>query len=98
MYVVTVEFVVEPSQVDEFRQAVAAQAANSLRLEADCLVFDVCVSGDRPEQVYLYEKYTDAAAFKAHLQTDHFKSFESLVAEWLRDKTVATWSELESNR
>ena len=48
------------------------QAANSLAQEDGCHVFDVCTAGTT---VFLYELYTDKAAFDAHMQTPHYASF-----------------------
>lgn len=94
MFVVTVNFVVASEFEPEFTNAMLEQARNSMELEADCHVFDVCSASDDSCSVYLYEKYTDANAFQLHLESEHFKSFDAKVAPWVTSKTVNTWSEL----
>ena len=42
MYVVTVEFVIKPEQVEAFAPLMAANAAASVRDESGCSQFDVC--------------------------------------------------------
>ncbi|MEM7522936.1 MAG: antibiotic biosynthesis monooxygenase [Pseudomonadota bacterium] len=38
--------------------------------------------------MFLYEVYDDAAAFDAHLASDHFKDFDAAVAPMVAAKTV----------
>lgn len=94
MFVVTVTFDVNPDHSDSFMRAMLQQATDSLEREIDCHVFEVCVGTDDLTCVYLYEKYSDAAAFDAHLQSAHFQSFDSLVKPWVVNKTVRTWHQV----
>ncbi len=91
MYVVVVEFELYPQHAAAFRARVARQATDSLRLEAGCHVFDVCVEPTRDDLVLLYEVYTDQAAFDAHLQSAHFAAFDREVSGWVADKLVRTF-------
>lgn len=94
MFVVTVNFVIASEFKTEFTKAMLEQARKSVARESDCHVFDVCVASDDACSIYLYEKYTDADAYQTHLATEHFKSFDALVAPWVSSKTVNTWSEM----
>ena len=98
MYVVTVNFVVSPEYVDQFREAMLVQARNSLLLEQECRVFDVCVDADDPQRIFLYEKYDSPDAFEAHLASDHFRSFDALVAPWVSQKSVMTFELVEQSQ
>lgn len=91
MYVVTVEFTVAPQHQQAFATAVDLQAKNSVQLESECHRFDVCVGNDSENDFFLYEIYSDAAAFDAHLASEHFKDFNALVTPWVVNKTVASW-------
>ncbi|MEO1037833.1 MAG: antibiotic biosynthesis monooxygenase [Pseudomonadota bacterium] len=93
MFVVTVHFIVAPEHRDVFAAAMFEQAEQSLEFEPDCHVFEVCVGADNNCSFFLYEKYTDAAAFDAHLETRHFVSFNEAVTPWVESKTVDTWVE-----
>ncbi len=95
MFVVTVQFEVKESRVDEFRPAVEAQARNSLAAEKDCHVFDVCYDPASVSTVFLYEVYSDADAFDRHLKTPHFHDFNATTADWIDSKAVRTWSRKE---
>ena len=44
-----------------------------------------------PASFFLYETYDNEAAFKAHLQTEHFKTFTETVAPWTASKHMLTY-------
>ena len=88
MLVILVEFDLDPSRVESFRERVKRQARDTLELETDCEVFDVCIDPANPCRVLLYEVYRDQAAFDAHLASTHFLDFDATVADWVRSKTV----------
>lgn len=97
MFIVSVTFDIKTEHATEFVDAVMKQASNSLELEPECHVFDVCVSDDEPSRIFLYEKYTDAAAFEVHLKSAHFAAFDALVAPWIAAKQVETWTQVEAS-
>ncbi|MEJ6397473.1 putative quinol monooxygenase [Yoonia sp. 208BN28-4] len=92
MFAVTVRFDIAADQVDAFHAAMIENAATSLRVEQGCQRFDVCFNDDTPAQVFLYEVYDDPAAFAAHLDSAHFKSFDQMVAPMILKKDVATFT------
>ena len=96
MYVVIVEFTVRQGFADAFRERVRQQAQDSLQREADCHVFDVCIDPQRAGFVLLYEVYSDAAAFDAHLASSHFRDFDAAVGAWVEDKQVTRFERLET--
>ena len=96
MFAVTVTLEVAPANLAAFLPVMQANAAASLAGEPGCLRFDVCTDPARPGEVFLYELYTDADAFTAHLQTAHFKTFDEAVAGWLLSKGVRTYGEVRS--
>ncbi|MEL7081013.1 MAG: putative quinol monooxygenase [Pseudomonadota bacterium] len=94
MYVVCVTFEIHPDMMSKFLPLVAAQANNSLEREPGCHRFDVCIADDGLS-VFLYEHYTDAAAFEIHLRTDHFDEFDAKASGLVRDKKVQTFTLLD---
>lgn len=92
MFTITVEFEIEPEHTGDFRDAVLAQAENSLTKEPWCHRFDVSFDPDAAGHVFLYELYDDRAAFDRHLKTDHFLSFDTAVRDWVKSKKVKSWS------
>ncbi|WP_146346910.1 putative quinol monooxygenase [Phaeobacter marinintestinus] len=92
MYVVCVTFDINPDDIADFMPLMLENAHNSLTLEPDCHQFDVCRDPDRPDTVFLYELYTDRAAFDAHLNSAHFRSFDAKAAPMIAGKVVATYT------
>jgi len=90
MFAVCVDITVHPDQMQAFLPLIVQNAEASLRDEPGCVQFDVV----RPERdanlVVLYELYTDAAAFAAHLQTPHFKEFDAATAPLVQAKSLVT--------
>jgi quinol monooxygenase YgiN len=91
MYVVIVDFTLKPGKADLFMPLMTENADRSLTDEEGCHQFDVCTDPDNPETVFLYELYTDRAAFDLHLAAPHFKAFDAAVAELVADKKVRTF-------
>jgi len=92
MYVVTVNFEIEPGEIDAFVARVRKQATDSVSLEPECHRFEVALSTTEPGQVLLYELYTDEEAFAVHLDSDHFKSFRSDVEGMVRSQALRFWT------
>ena len=91
MYVVTVEFTIDPRQFDEFLPLMLDNARRSREDEPGCRQFDVCVDDARRGVVQLYELYDDRAAFDAHLASTHFQSFAAATKAMITDRTMRTW-------
>lgn len=95
MFAVVVTFQIKPADWASFLPLMADNAATSLAQEEGCHRFDVCTDPARPHEVFLYELYTDAAAFDAHLSSAHFKMFDAAVGPMIASKDVATYSEVQ---
>jgi quinol monooxygenase YgiN len=91
-YVVAVEFDIAPGKMRAFLPLMLENAASSRR-ESGCRRFDVCRPHDHPGSVFLYEIYDDEAAFQAHLQSSHFKTFATQTGDMIirRKLTVCDW-------
>lgn len=87
-FVVVVDFLIRPEFINEFRTAMARNAAASLKDEPGCLVFDVCLDPAKPERVHLYEVYVSKAAFDEHLKAPHFLDFDQRTRQWAAEKRV----------
>ncbi|WP_135076455.1 putative quinol monooxygenase [Terasakiella sp. SH-1] len=88
MFVVLVDFVIKKGCEEQFNHAMLEQAENSLSQEVDCHQFDVCRNPDNPQEFFLYELYTDHAAFDVHLASEHFIAFDQCVSAWIENKEV----------
>ncbi|MEM7588171.1 MAG: antibiotic biosynthesis monooxygenase, partial [Acidobacteriota bacterium] len=93
-FIVTVALRALPEHAEALRAALARQAANSLAREEACHAFEVSVDPEAPHAFFLYEKYSDAAAFDEHLRSEHFLAFDLATRDWLEAKEVRTWISL----
>ncbi len=91
MFVVTVMFQIKPEHILQFAEAMQANAQFSLDKEPECYRFDDCKDPDDPNSTFLYEVYESRAAFGLHLESDHFKTFDAMVADWVESKAVKAW-------
>jgi quinol monooxygenase YgiN len=95
MFAVVVEFTLHPGHAEAFRERVLRQARDSLELEAECEVFDVCIDPGREDFVLLYEVYQDEAAFEAHLESAHFADFNATVSPWISERKLVRYRHLQ---
>ncbi len=97
MFVVTVSWKANPDRADEFAVCLRRQAYNSLLKEPNCLQFDVSVDPQDPTCYFLYEVYSSAADFDAHLASDHFLRFAAETEAMVDDKSVRTFHRFTPN-
>lgn len=88
MHVVIVEFVAEAGFEAQLRTRLLKQATDSLTREDQCRVFDVCADPNNKARFVLYEVYDDADAFRLHLASEHFRTFDRDTADWVASKEV----------
>jgi quinol monooxygenase YgiN len=91
MFVVTVTFKIHDAHIDTFLAALRENAALSRAEEPGCHRFDICRDDGCPGEVFLYELYSDRAAFDAHKATAHYAAFSDATSGWVEDKTVRTY-------
>lgn len=94
-YAVVVTFMITPDAVEAFIPLAQANARISLHNEVGCHQFDVATDPARPDEVFLYEIYSDRAAFDAHLASAHFKEFDAAVAHMIASKDVRTYAQVK---
>ena len=96
-YVVAVTFEIVPGQMNAFLPLMRDNAAASVREEPGCRQFDVCSDSNQPDAVFLYEVYDNRAAFDAHLQSPHFRSFDAATASMIAHKVITTFDRADRN-
>ncbi|RJG10121.1 antibiotic biosynthesis monooxygenase [Pseudomonas cavernicola] len=79
MYCLILKTQLKPNSFEAFMAAMRINAAASVRDEPGCLAFDVLRDRSDPDLLYLYEVYTDEAAFEAHMLTAHFLASRPVV-------------------
>ena len=95
-YVVLVDLVIRPERVEEFLPLMVENASSSLTLEPGCQVFEVCQASDDAPRFFLYEVYDDEAAFRQHLETAHFLTFNQQTEPYTVSKEVRIFGRLDT--
>ncbi|MFK7879065.1 putative quinol monooxygenase [Roseobacter sp.] len=94
MFAVVVTFSIKSECLADFLPLMEQNAATSLTQETGCRQFDVATDPMRPNEVFLYELYDNAAAFDAHLTTTHFQTFDAATSSMIAEKSVKTYQKV----
>ena len=95
MYIVAVQFELNPAHSEGFKDAVLKNAAASEQSVPGCHQFDVCFNADAT-QCFLYEVYDDEAAFGAHRASAHFKIFAQTTQPMVVSKRLEIYERLNN--
>ena len=85
MYVILNLISVRPENLDQFISGVSEHAVSSAA-EPGCVRYDVLQDSVDPAVVCLYEVFVDEAAFRQHLEYDHYKAWMDLSRDWRLDE------------
>lgn len=80
LHIHAIDYDVVPGQVDNFLAALKENGAASVK-EPGCREFDIAVSENDPNHVFIFEVYDNAAAAQAHTATDHFKKYKEITKD-----------------
>ncbi len=87
-FAVWVQFDVKPGLLPAFLDAARLDATGSVGNEPGCHRFDIMQDPDVANRVYFYEVYQDEAAFAAHRETPHFKTYANTTGTMVAAKTA----------
>ncbi len=73
-YVIIGEFSFDEQNLETAIDLLLEVQAQSLEHEEGCLIYDVLLSEDDPNTVFLYESYESEADYKLHENSNHYKS------------------------
>ncbi len=71
------ELEIDPARLDSYKVALREEIATSIRVEPGVLALYAVSVKDYPNQIRLFEMYASPDAYKAHLQSAHFKKYKS---------------------
>jgi quinol monooxygenase YgiN len=74
------ELEIDPAQLEAYKAALKKEIEASIRVEPGVLTLYAVALKDSPAQIRLFETYADMAAYKAHLETAHFKKYKAETA------------------
>ena len=97
---ITVEFDLHDGTFDAFCALISKNATQSVAEEAGCLRFDILLpaGATQPQKIFLYEIYTDRAAFNFHLASEHFNEFDKATRDMISAKRIHEYQIIENSK
>ena len=90
-YVRLAEVEIDPAQLESYKAAVKEEIETSVRVEPGVLALYAVSEKDNPAHIIVFEMYTEADAYKAHLETPHFKKYKATTQKMVKSlKLVET--------
>ncbi|MDZ7645966.1 MAG: antibiotic biosynthesis monooxygenase [Cytophagales bacterium] len=68
---------IDSMQLPEYNAALKEEIEASVRIEPGVLTLYAVAEKDNPTSITIFEIYTNADAFKSHLESAHFKKYKS---------------------
>lgn len=88
-YVRVAEIEIDPAQLDSYKAAAKQVIETSVRAEPGVLALYAVAEKDNPARVIVFEMYADLEAYKAHLETEHFKTYKAVTQNMVKSLKLA---------
>jgi quinol monooxygenase YgiN len=90
-YVQIAEIEIDPTQVEQYKAAVAEHAETAIRAEPGVLVLYAMFENDNPARIRVVEVYASTEAYRVHLEAPHFKKYKNVTEKMVKSlKLVQT--------
>lgn len=76
--------IVDSAQLDAYKAALKEGVETAVRVEPGVLTLFAAYEKDHPTHVTVFEVYADEQAYKAHLQTPHFRKYKETTKDMVR--------------
>ena len=83
-YVRVAEIEIDPGQSVAYLDALKEQIQAALRIEAGVVALYSVADKENPAHITVFEIYTDARAYKAHIETEHFEKYQIVTKGMVR--------------
>jgi quinol monooxygenase YgiN len=83
-YVCVAEVEIDPAQLEQFKAAARENIETAIRVQPGVLVLYAVSDKDNPNRIIVFEIYSDESAFKAQLETPHFKKFQTATVNMVK--------------
>jgi len=91
-FALVVRLKIKPDAIDKFMNAVKVNGKAARVTEPGCRSFEILQDPQDATGAMLYEVYDNEAAFEAHQQPRHFKTYLDTALQWLdhRERQIMT--------
>jgi len=79
---------VDPAQLAQYNAALKEQMAAAVRTEPGVLTYYAVADKAHPSRITILEIYADTVAYKAHIETPHFKKYKTTVQNMVKSLTL----------
>jgi quinol monooxygenase YgiN len=87
-YVRIAELEIDPAQLENFKAAIRESVETSVRVEPGVLALYAVAEKDDPTRFRVFEVYTDAEAYRTHLETPHFRKFRATTENMVKSRKL----------
>jgi len=87
-YVRLAELEIDPAQLDAFKSVAKEAIETAIRVEPGVLALYAVSEKDDPTRIIVLEIYTDANAYRVHLDTPHFKTFRAATDQMVKSRKL----------
>jgi quinol monooxygenase YgiN len=88
-YVQVAQIEIDPAQLEKYRAAVTEQIEAAVREEPGVIVLYAVSNKDNPAHITVFEIYKDTAAYKAHVESAHFKKYKAVTGTMVKSLRLA---------
>ena len=93
MEILNVTYKCKEGMREKFLEAIKAEGLDAAsRAEAGNIKYDFYYSDGDPDELFLFEKWSDEAAVKSHNSEPHFKRFGELKAEFVQETILERYT------
>lgn len=75
---------VDPAQLLNYNAALKEQMNTAISIEPGVLSYYAVADKNNPSYITIFEIYADSAAYKAHIETAHFKKYKEAVKDMVK--------------
>jgi quinol monooxygenase YgiN len=87
-YIRIAELEIDPAQLENFHAAIKESVETAVRVEPGVLALYAFSEKDDPARIRVFEIYTDADAYRTHLETPHFKKFRAVTESMVKSRKL----------
>ncbi|CAN5803760.1 antibiotic biosynthesis monooxygenase [soil metagenome] len=78
------KLIIDSTQLESYKTAIKEEIETSVRLEPGVITLYAVSEKDYPTHLTILEIYADTDAYKAHLETVHFKKYKNTTKEMVK--------------
>lgn len=83
-FVQVAELEIDPVQLESYKAAAKEEIETSIRIEPGVRALYAVADNDNPARIRILEIYADTDAYRAHLESPHFKNYKATTQQMVK--------------